>query len=246
MNKRNLTLSIICLLLAIYVLFAGKLYSDQRSEVLCHELDIRIADSVSHPYVHASEIRQLLLTHQIKIKDIPVDEVDLAEIEQTVEKHSLVKNAECYVSPAGVIRIDISQRIPILRVISGGEKFFVDEDGEQIAIPILAEVNVPVATGAINRRDSVVMGHLYEMALYLREDKFWDAMLSQLDVQSNGAWILYPRIGDFEIYFGKPQNIPYKMQSLRCFYEDALPKVGWNRYSRISLEYENQIICTKK
>ena len=29
-------------------------------------------------------------------------------------------------------------------------------------------------------------------------------------------------------------------------FEKGLNQVGWNKYSRISLEFNNQIICTKK
>ncbi|HJC97601.1 MAG TPA: cell division protein FtsQ, partial [Candidatus Phocaeicola merdavium] len=29
-------------------------------------------------------------------------------------------------------------------------------------------------------------------------------------------------------------------------YEKVLSQVGWNKYERISVEFNNQIICTKK
>ena len=35
-------------------------------------------------------------------------------------------------------------------------------------------------------------------------------------------------------------------EKLKTFYEKGLNQVGWNKYSRISLEFNNQIICTKK
>ena len=37
-----------------------------------------------------------------------------------------------------------------------------------------------------------------------------------------------------------------KFEKLKTFYEKGLNQVGWNKYSRISLEFNNQIICTKK
>ena len=36
-----------------------------------------------------------------------------------------------------------------------------------------------------------------------------------------------------------------KLDRLKTFYGKALNEVGWNKYSRISLEFSNQIICTK-
>ena len=33
---------------------------------------------------------------------------------------------------------------------------------------------------------------------------------------------------------------------LQLFYEQAIPKVGWDKYEMINLKYKNQIVCTKK
>ena len=37
-----------------------------------------------------------------------------------------------------------------------------------------------------------------------------------------------------------------KLDRLKKFYRDCLGKVGWNKYSYIDREFDNQIICTKK
>jgi cell division protein FtsQ len=37
-----------------------------------------------------------------------------------------------------------------------------------------------------------------------------------------------------------------KLENLKLFYQKALPKVGWERYSSINLKYKNQIVCTIK
>ena len=41
-------------------------------------------------------------------------------------------------------------------------------------------------------------------------------------------------------------NYEEKFEKLETFYKKALNQIGWNKYSRISLEFDNQIICTKK
>ena len=47
-------------------------------------------------------------------------------------------------------------------------------------------------------------------------------------------------------FWESPNNVADKLERLKTFYKKALNKVGWNKYSRISLEFNNQIICTKK
>ena len=57
---------------------------------------------------------------------------------------------------------------------------------------------------------------------------------------------MVPRVGEHIVFLGKIDNFEEKLAKLKLFYEKALNQVGWNKYSRISLEFNNQIICTKK
>jgi cell division protein FtsQ len=57
---------------------------------------------------------------------------------------------------------------------------------------------------------------------------------------------LVPRVGDQTIYMGSLEKYEKKLRRMRIFYEKALVKVGWNKYSRFNLEYDNQVVCTKR
>ena len=48
------------------------------------------------------------------------------------------------------------------------------------------------------------------------------------------------------VYLGKLENFEDKLARLKEFYKKGLNRVGWNKYSRINLEFNNQIICTKR
>ena len=47
-------------------------------------------------------------------------------------------------------------------------------------------------------------------------------------------------------HLGKLDNFENKLARLKEFYKKGLNQVGWNKYSRINLEFSNQIICTKR
>ena len=87
---------------------------------------------------------------------------------------------------------------------------------------------------------------LYELGLFLKEHPFWDAQIQQINVTAAKDLELVPRVGEHIIFIGKPGNYEKKFDRLKTFYKKGLNQVGWNKYSRISLEFENQIICTKK
>jgi cell division protein FtsQ len=138
----------------------------------------------------------------------------------------------------------VSQRIPLLRVMAAnGDDYYVDEEGK--AIPTAGQsAYVPVATGAI-RRDFATT-KLYELALYLREHSLWRDQVEQINVTTAQEIELVPRVGEHIIFLGKPGDYDQKFERLEKFYKKALNEIGWNKYARISLEFDNQIICTKK
>mgnify|MGYP000956836569 FL=1 len=42
------------------------------------------------------------------------------------------------------------------------------------------------------------------------------------------------------------ENYKKKFRNLRAFYLQGLNNVGWNKYEKISLRFDNQVICTKR
>ena len=86
---------------------------------------------------------------------------------------------------------------------------------------------------------------LAPLAGVLLADKFWKNQVEQLNVLSDGSVELVPRVGDHIVYLGQPVRVAKKLERLRKFYRYGLAQTGWNKYSRISVEFDNQIICKK-
>jgi hypothetical protein len=128
--------------------------------------------------------------------------------------------------------------------MSGSENYYLNQEGKKTGLSSYSAADVVVASGFI--RDTMTVNALYRAALLMKKDSFWDAQIEQIYVEPNGEWIILPRVGDYEILLGLPDNFEKKLQRLRVFYREGLPRVGWERYSTISLKYENQIVCNKK
>jgi len=77
----------------------------------------------------------------------------------------------------------------------------------------------------------------------IREDEFWHAQIAQLDMDSKARITMYSQVGDERIEFGRPDNPEVKFKKLRVFYKEILPRMGWNKYDRVNLEYEGQIVA---
>ena len=87
---------------------------------------------------------------------------------------------------------------------------------------------------------------LVKIALFLQEDRFWREQVEQIHVTPKQEIVLVPRIGNHIIEIGKADNLEKKLAKLEEFYKEGLSKVGWNKYNKINIEFDKQVICTKK
>ena len=86
---------------------------------------------------------------------------------------------------------------------------------------------------------------MLEMGLFLEKNPFWNSMIEEIFINSDGDAELVARAGDQRIIFGDFENIPEKFSKLGSFYQYIIPKVGWDKYACVNLKYRGQIVCTK-
>jgi cell division protein FtsQ len=53
-------------------------------------------------------------------------------------------------------------------------------------------------------------------------------------------------IGPSTVVVGSIDNLDEKFRKLWIMYKKALPYGGWDKYSKIDLQYKNQVVCTRK
>jgi len=232
------------LVVLAYLIFAIVQFSGEPGAQKCKEVVIQVMDSTDHTYVSTPEVMHLMQLNKLELIGQRLDEIRFRRVEYVVSVMRMVRRVECFATNSGKVVVQIWQYSPVLRVMQEQGNFYVDATGQRLEISLNSAANVLVATGSI--RDSLHLRRLYRMALLLRQDPFWDAQIVQIYVQPNGEWILIPRVGDYEIEFGLPNEVEDKLARLKLFYQKALPKAGWEKYSSISVKYKKQLICTKK
>ena len=126
---------------------------------------------------------------------------------------------------------------------NNGDDYYIDDKGYIMKSPGKA-VHVAIATGPIDRK--FASEFLYPLGKLLQTDQFWNAQIEQINVTNKKELELIPRVGNHTLFLGKPGDYNEKFRKLQKFYKEALNQIGWNKYERISIEFNNQIICTKK
>ena len=122
--------------------------------------------------------------------------------------------------------------------------YYVDNLGTTMPISRRYAAHVPIVSGYVEKELAVT--DLYKFALFLQENEFWNDQIEQIYVYPDNDIELIPRVGNHRIMLGTLDEFEEKLANLKLFYEQAIPKVGWEKYSMINLKYKNQIVCTKK
>lgn len=236
--------TIVLILLAGYIVFAAVAFSSKPVDQVCNGVKLEIADSAEVGYLNTADVQALLRRSGLDPTGRPMDDVRLREIERSLSSSPLIRVGECYKTLDGYVVVNVECRRPILRVIAdSGDSFYLDEEGEVID-HIAKAVYLPVATGHISRE--YAQKYLLPLAQYLKDDELWNAQIDQIHVTARGEVELVPRVGGHVIVLGKPYHYARKFDKLKTFYEKGLSKVGWGKYSRVNLEYDNQVVGTKK
>ena len=240
------SLLVVCdIAIASYLVMAVTAFNkpDQVS-VKCTEVNTDIEANIVDGFLTADEINKMLRQEKVYPLSMRMCDVSSRKIEETLQSSPFVEKAECYKTQSGQVNITVRQRVPVVRVMAdGGENYYIDSHAN--IMPENRYVNdLIVATGHISHRYAKT--HLSRVANHIMKDKFWQNQVVQINVLADGTMELVPRVGDHIIYIGMPTGIERKLDRLRKFYLYGLNKAGWNKYSYINVEFDNQIICKKR
>ena len=171
-------------------------------------------------------------------------DVNTDRIETELLKNEMIAQVEAYKTPSGIIKLEVMQKMPILRIMGVRGSYYVDNLGPTMPISRRYAAHVPIVSGYVEKELAVT--DLYKFALFLQENEFWNDQIEQIYVYPDNDIELIPRVGNHRIMLGTLDEFEEKLANLKLFYEQAIPKVGWEKYSMINLKYKNQIVCTKK
>lgn len=242
---RKILLLFTMLVMIVYLAVAITVLNDKPANQVCRKVELIIKDSIHSGLVSTEEITDLLKRKGLYPVGKKTASVISKVLERELKTHPLIENAECYKTLQGNICLEITQRLSVLRIMSeNGENYYIDSKGTIIPAHFNCLAHLAIVTG--NAEKSFVRKDLCKFGIFLQKDKFWKAQIEQIHVTPQKEIELIPRVGDHIVFLGKIDNFEEKLAKLKIFYAKALNQVGWNKYSKISLEFNNQIICTKK
>ena len=232
-------------IIGIYLLLAVTAFNKPaEKDIVCNGVKVTIEKGGIEGFLTPTDVSRMLNEGRVSPVGKSMADVNLRMMEELLERQELIEKAECYKTQSGNVNIRVTERVPVVRILAAnGEDYYVDKDGRALQNTGYA-CNLMVATGSISR--AYARNVLAPVGHIIMADDFWRNQIEQINVLPDSTIEMVPRVGEHIIYLGQPVGVVKKLKRLRKFYQYGLSQVGWNKYSRISVEYSNQIVCKRK
>ncbi|MDO4190320.1 MAG: hypothetical protein Q4D14_01355 [Bacteroidales bacterium] len=243
MNYVKVILSTLAVAACIFYLGWIFLFTSGREKEVCEQFIVNVTDADKANFVDSTFIIQLVKQNGQYPVGKHFYDINLNDIENVVNSCPMVLNAVCYRTTAGEVKVDMSQRKPMYRVMAAQSgSYYVDDNHQTFPTSYTSSVNVPLVSGYLSKETA--KDSLYDFMIYIKTDKFWSEQTAQVYVDENNVLMIVPRVGSHVILLGDINNYQQKLDNVKTFYKKVINEVGWNAYATIDVRYHNQIICT--
>ena len=239
--RNNLILNIQLIAILVLVVFLYSFTSKRNEHRKISRPTIEFLDSES-PFITHEIVNNLLKDNFGGTFSIQKDRVNLKNIEQTINKHDLIENAEVFLSIDGKLKTVIKQKIPIARVFNKNTSFYIDYKGGSMPLSSNFTARVPLVYGDFNNHHSKdFVGLLQE----IYNDDFLKKNIIGIKILSDGSVILKNRDYSYDIIFGRTIYMERKFNNYKAFFQKAVQDTLINSYKKINLKFTKQVVCTK-
>ena len=228
-------LLVLSLIFSIGVLYASNLKNNSR---IINKIHVEIIPNSSY-FITADSIRNSINKYILTSKD----SISLYKIEQEIDKNTYVEKSQVHMKIGQELNVDIKQKEPIARVITADSIFYLDKNSNFMSLSKLKSSNVPLIFGFSEYSD---LKYLTEISLMIKNDEFLNKNISQIFIKDDQKIDLKIRGNNTIIEFGNNNRLKNKIQNLKAFYNRAISKNEIDKYKKINLRFENQVVVVKK
>lgn len=169
-----------------------------------------------------------------------VGDLNIPSLEKKINALPAVDSANVYLNLNGKLNLDIKQRVPVFRLNKDGKDFYVDEKG--IEFPISRTYSHPcmLVTGNVKPDEYEKLAELVEK---IDKDDFSKKYFIGIS-KNKESYSLLTSEGNYRVEIGDLDNIDFKVKGFKTFVEKYLVYQDPQKYSMVSVKYQNQIVTT--
>ena len=169
-----------------------------------------------------------------------IGDIDIPYLEKEVNNFPSVDSANVYLNLNGHLNVDILQKIPAFRLFKNDQDFYVDAKGNEF--PVSKNYSHPsmLVMGDVKRNE---YKQLAELVQKINRDDFSRKYFIGIS-KENGNYNLLTSEGNYKVEIGDLENIEFKVKGFKAFAEKFLVFQDPDKYSKVSVKYNNQIVTT--
>ena len=169
-----------------------------------------------------------------------IGDINIPELEKKLNNLPAVDSANVFLNLNGNLHLEIKQRVPAFRLNKNGNDFYVDEKGTEF--PISKNYSFPcmLVTGDVEKSEYIKLAELVDK---IDRDEFSKKYFIGISKEKENYNLLTSQ-GNYKVEIGDLENINLKVKGFKTFVEKHLVYQEPEKYTKISVKYDNQIVTT--
>lgn len=242
MKLKTKILSIVVPLLLVVLVVVANVW---RRQSMVRDIKVEIDYCGAEPLVSGPQIAGLIEQQMPDIHAKMVRDLDLSAVETAAAASPYLSQCDAGTSIGGGVVVYAVQRRPIVRVVSGGGEYYLDDKGVRVPMSPTGSCDVIVASGNIPTKGKG-LNEVWTLARYLDRHPEVGPLFDQIYRDASGDLFLTPKLGSHVVQVGSVERLDEKFANLLALYTRGLSQAGWETYSQVSLKYKGQVVCTKR
>lgn len=233
---RILKIAVTVIILGFLLSFSLKKFGGQK--MTDNQISVKMNERTPVYFIDEKDIREIVKKENPSGK---VGDLDIPLLEKKISNLPAVDSANVYLNLNGKLNLDIKQRVPVFRLNKEGRDFYVDEKG--IEFPISKTYSHPcmLVTGNVKKDEYEKLAELVEK---IDKDDFSKKYFIGISKDRNGNYNLLTSEGHYKVEIGDLDHIDFKVRGFKTFVEKYLVYQDPEKYSMVSVKYQNQIVTT--
>ena len=224
----------------------------QKKSLLCNDIKVEILGNEGHVFVDEKEIAgKLNINGAVAGKKMA--DIDLRTLETIIKNQPWIQEAQLYFDNNQILQVKVKEREPIARVFTTeGTSFYIDSNGMRLPLSKDYSAHVTMFTSftsdkkILSKPDSLLLDNIKNLALYIQQDSFWSAQVSQVVITPQSTFNIIPVVGNQTILLGNADSLASKFDRLFAFYKQIWVKTGFEKYETISVMFDGQVVAVKR
>lgn len=161
-------------------------------------------------------------------------------LEKKLNQMPAVDSANVYLNLNGNLKVDIKQRVPVFRLNKDGRDFYVDKKGTEFPVSPDFSVVCMLVRGNVHPAEYRLLAELIEK---INADDFSRKYFIGI-TKDKDSYNLLTSDGNYKVEIGDLDRIDLKVKGFKTFVEKYLVYQHPEKYTKISVRYDNQIVAT--